>query len=124
MDPETQRLINLLKVALRILGVTNREVARRMGISPSYISKLFSGTSEMRLEHVIRVLRAIDLEPVEFFSLAYPRHPATSSPAATQLRDLLQTIQVAPPPKPAATLDEEQVQALKSTLEKILGRTA
>jgi transcriptional regulator with XRE-family HTH domain len=126
MDPETQRLINLLKVTLRLLGVTNREVARRMGMSPSYISKLFSGTSELRLDHVIRICRAVSLEPAEFFTLAYPRQPAGSSVAASTLRELLQSVQLASPPppaKPAPALDQEQIQEIfKATLEKMLGR--
>lgn len=126
MDPETQRLVNLLKVCLKILGVTNREVARRMGMSPSYISKLFSGASELRLDHVIRICRAADLEPAEFFALAYPRQPAGVSPAALKLRELLQHLQPSPPPlpRPAESLSEDQLQGmLKETLEKMLGRS-
>ena len=45
MDPETQRLINLLRSTLRVLGISHREIARLMKMSPSYISKLFSGVS-------------------------------------------------------------------------------
>ena len=125
MDPETQRLISLLKVCLKILGVTNREVARRMGMSPSYISKLFSGASELRLDHVIRICRAADLDPAEFFALAYPRQPAAASPAAFKLRELLQNLQPPPrsSPRPAEPLGEDKLQGvLKETLEKMMGR--
>jgi len=126
MDPETQRLVSLLKVCLKILGVTNREVARRMGMSPSYVSKLFSGSSELRLDHLIRVCRAADLEPSEFFALAYPRQPAGVSPASIKLRELLQNLQPPSPPpsRPADSLSAEQIQEmLRETLEKMLGRT-
>ena len=126
MDPETQRLVSLLKVCLKILGVTNRDVARRMGMSPSYISKLFSGASELRLDHVIRICRAADLNPAEFFALAYPRQPAGASPAASKLREMLQSLQPPPPssPRPAEALSEDQNQGmLKETLEKMLGRS-
>ena len=123
MDPETQRLINVLRVSLRILGVTNREVARRMGISPSYLSKLFSGGSEMRLDHLIRVCRAIGLDPAEFFTLAYPSPPRSSTVAASRLREMLQHGQPAPPPPPAEVFDEAQIQQmLKETLERLAAR--
>jgi transcriptional regulator with XRE-family HTH domain len=127
MDPETQRLINLLRSTLRVLGISHREIARRMKMSPSYISKLFSGVSEMRLEHVIRICRAAELEPVEFFSLAYPRQPAGSSIAARKLRELLQTVQLQPPPTRRAPVldDEAQVEEmLRAMLERLLRRSS
>ena len=122
MDPETQRLG---KLTLRILGISNREMARRLDMSPSYLSKLFSGVSDLRLDHVIRICRAAELEPAEFFGIAYPRQPAGTSLAAKQLRELLQTVQLPPAPaKPAPALeDEKQVEeAVKTMLEKLLGR--
>lgn len=124
MDPETQRLINVLKVSLRILGVTNREVARRMGMSPSYLSKLFSGGSEMRLDHVIRICRAIGIEPVEFFTMAYPVPPRNATVSAARLREMLQHGQPAPPPPPPEVFDEEKIkEILKETLERLANRS-
>ena len=61
-DPETKRLVNLVKVTLRILGLSNREVARRLGMSPSYLSKLLSGAS-------VRVVR---LDGSQYTDVAEP----------------------------------------------------
>jgi len=126
MDPETQRLLSLLKVCLKILNITNREIARRLEMSPSYVSKLLSGASELRLDHVIRICRAADLEPAEFFSLAYPRQTTgRGTLAASKLRELLQTVMPStpapPPPKPSYTEDEVQ-EMLRATLERMLDR--
>ena len=96
-----------------------------MKMSPSYVSKLFSGVSEMRIEHLIRICRAADLEPAEFFSLAYPRQPAANSIAARKLQELLQVIQLqpSPPPRPMPAEDERQVEEmLRAMLERLLGR--
>ncbi len=124
MEPETQRLINLLKATLRILGLSHREVARRIGMSPSYLSKLFAGVSDLHLNHVIQICQAAHLEPAEFFSLAYPARPPGSSLAARQLRELLQTVQVQPAAAPRPTLEEERrmEETLRAMLERILGR--
>ena len=84
MDSETERLVNLVKVCLRILGVSNRELARRLGMSPSYVSKLLSGSSELRLDHLIRICKVTELDPGEFFALAYPVRPATTSTGASR----------------------------------------
>ena len=131
-DPETERLVNLLKVTLKILGISLREVARRLDMSPGYVSKLLAGVIEVRLDHVIRICRAAEIEPVEFFALAYPRHPAAGSPGATRARELLKNVELqtpaaarAPARPPASAFSEEQLQdALKATLEKMLGRNS
>lgn len=125
MDPETQRLINLLKVSLRILGISNREVARRLEMSPSYVSKLFSGSSPLRLDHLISVCRAAGMEPAEFFALAYSTPATKPSLTAARLRELLQSVSLPPPPpKEPEPLSQEQIhEMLKATLEKLMTRS-
>ncbi len=124
MDPETARLVNLVKVSLRILGITNRELARRLKMSPSYVSKLLSGSSELRLDHVVRICKVTGLDPGELFALAYPVRPVTTATGA-RLRALLQgnvpPPEPPPPTAPARTFSEEEVQAmLKAALEKLM----
>ncbi|HSS77053.1 MAG TPA: helix-turn-helix transcriptional regulator [Thermoanaerobaculia bacterium] len=125
-DPETERLVNLLKVSLKILGISFREVARRLDMSPSYVSKLLANANEVRLDHIIRFCRAAEIEPLEFFALAYPRHPAAGTPSGSKVRDLLRNVQLQPPaPAPAITSafsDQQLHDMLKATLEKMLDR--
>jgi transcriptional regulator with XRE-family HTH domain len=113
--------VNLVKVSLRILGITNRELARRLEMSPSYVSKLLSGSSELRLDHLIRICQVTGLEPGEFFALAYPVR-AKPSGTGSRLRALLQGAAPAPPaPTPKASFSEEQVQEmLRAALEKLM----
>lgn len=123
MDSETERLVNLVKVCLRILGISNRELARRLGMSPSYVSKLLSGSSELRLDHLIRICKVTGLDPGEFFALAYPVRPAATA-TGTRLQTLLQLGAPAPPPPPAAPVKvyrEDEVKAmLQAALEKLI----
>jgi transcriptional regulator with XRE-family HTH domain len=127
MEPEVQRLINILRTAMRILGVSNRDVERKLGMSPSYLSRVFSGGIELKAEHLVLIPRAMGLEPAEFFHLAYPpRRSAAASSASTQLQQALRDLQPAPqeaPPAPADTMSDEQLQrVLFSTLKKFMGR--
>ena len=120
MDPETQRLVNLVKVSLRILGISNRDLARRLEMSPSYVSKLLSGSSELRLDHLIRICKVIGLEPAEFFALAYPVR-STATPTGRHLQSLLQGAGPSPPPASAKMFSEEQVQEmLQAALAKLM----
>jgi transcriptional regulator with XRE-family HTH domain len=125
MDPETERLVNLVKVSLRILGVSNRELARRLGMSPSYVSKLLSGSSELRLDHLVRICKVTGLDPSEFFALAYPVRPAFTATGA-RLQSLLQGLSPPPPPPPssaapAKVFSEDEVQSmLRAALERLM----
>lgn len=123
MDAEVQRLINILRTAMRILGVTNREVERRIGMSPSYLTRVFSGGIELKAEHLIEIPKALGLEPAEFFHLAYPKRIVPSSKASAQLRDALRDLQ--PPPeerRDELLSDEKMEKLLLSTLRKLMGR--
>jgi transcriptional regulator with XRE-family HTH domain len=87
---EGQRLLQVLRAAMAALGVTRKQVQNRAGFSAGYLTRLFSGTFEVRLEQLLTIARAIGLEPAELFHLAYPRLPQPPSPAAAQLRRVLQ----------------------------------
>jgi transcriptional regulator with XRE-family HTH domain len=124
-DPETKRLVNLVKVTLRILGLSNREVARRLGMSPSYLSKLLSGAADLRLDHLIRICKAVEMEPAEFFGLAYPLPALRASVTQGRLREMLHDLlpMSSPPPPPLPPLveraSEKEIQELlRSALER------
>lgn len=100
---EVARILNLLRTAMRLLGLSNREVERRMGLSPSYLSRLFGGTIELKVEHVLAISKAIGLDPAEFFHLAYPHPPEAPTETAVALRSAVEGLKPSPPaPKPAA----------------------
>jgi transcriptional regulator with XRE-family HTH domain len=122
MFPETERLIDLLKVCLKILGISHREVARRLKMSPSYVSKLFSGSSEMRLDHLIRICEAVNLEPSEFFALAYPLPEKKGSASAARLRAVIRSEPQASPPTKQEEEAEKMEEMLRSILAKMLSR--
>jgi transcriptional regulator with XRE-family HTH domain len=122
MDPEVKRLITLLKTAMRILEVTNRDVERKLEVSPSYLSRLFSGGIELKAEHLVKIPQAMGMHPAEFFQLAYPRLPARQSTAATQLQEVLRELQPlaqGPAPEDLRTALREM---LREELEQIRGK--
>jgi transcriptional regulator with XRE-family HTH domain len=93
MNEEIKRLLNVLRTAMKILDITNREVEKKLGLSYGYLSRLFAGAIELKIEHILDICGAIGLRPAEFFHLAYPRVPVPGTPAATKLRDVLQGFQ-------------------------------
>jgi transcriptional regulator with XRE-family HTH domain len=121
---EVERLIRVLTTAMRILDLSNREVERRLHLSPSYLSRLFNGLIELRVEHLLAISRAIGLKPAEFFYLAYPKRPDPPSDASLQLRRVLQELQP-PIPAPSSTAvrgsDEEIEKKIQEAVHRLLG---
>jgi transcriptional regulator with XRE-family HTH domain len=109
---EVDRLLNVLRTSIRLLGLTNREIERRLGLTPSYVSRIFSGTIELKMEHVLAIARAMGLEPWEFFELAYPRRSDPTSESFRAIRTLLRDMQPPPEPpaRPAAGLTAEEIE--------------
>jgi hypothetical protein len=88
-DEEIERLRALLCLVVGVLDLEPRAVEERLGASPRFLHRLFNNFIEFRVQHLYAVLEAIDLEPSEFFRLAYPSLPAASTPAAVALRQRL-----------------------------------
>jgi transcriptional regulator with XRE-family HTH domain len=123
---EVRRLLDLLRTLMRMLGFSNREVERRMGLNHGSVSRVFSGHIEAKLELVLGAARAIGLEYDEFFALAYPelRPPEGESEAARRIRSMLEDLRPlgrrpgrsapppeAPPPPLAEPLNRDELLA-------------
>jgi transcriptional regulator with XRE-family HTH domain len=122
---EVDRLMNVLRTAIRMLGLSNREVERRLGYTPSYLSRLFGGSIELKVEHVIAIARAMGLTPSEFFELAYPRRPAPPSESFRAIRTLLRDMQPIEEPQPAAppsgAISEEEIdRRIQDSVRRVL----
>lgn len=88
MTPETQHLLNVLRSAIRVLGYTFNDVGEKLGVGSGYLSRLFAGKIELKVDHVVHISRAIGFEPEEIFNLAYPRVKEPHSVAAQQYQAL------------------------------------
>ena len=90
---EVRRLRTMLKASMKVLGFTNRDVERKLGLSGSYLSRLFSGMIDLKVDHVVAISQVIGLEPDEMFQLAFPKKRKASTAAALRLRETLEEYQ-------------------------------
>jgi transcriptional regulator with XRE-family HTH domain len=114
-EAEIQRILDLMRTLIRILGLSNREIERRVGLSPSYLSRLFGGYLELKYEHVLEISRALGLTPREMFELAYPDSTEPPSESMERIRSVLNNMQPSRPasesvPKPSPALTAEDVE--------------
>jgi transcriptional regulator with XRE-family HTH domain len=87
--PEVEHMLTMIKTAMRVLGYTNRDVERKLGLSSSYLSRLFSGLIDLKFQHIIDIAGAIEMDPVELIYFAYPQPKQPPSKAATRMRTLI-----------------------------------
>lgn len=119
-------MIQTVKTAMRVLGFTNREVEKRLGVSGGYLTRLFSGVMELRFEHIVDIAQAIGLEPAEIFHLAYPQPRTPPSEASQHLRDAIEGERSvpAPPKAPESPAAESAVSGvLEAELQRMMLRT-
>jgi transcriptional regulator with XRE-family HTH domain len=135
---EIRRLLDVLRTLLRMLGVSNREVERRLKLKHSAVTRLFSGVVEAKLELVLGIVRVVGLEYDEFFGFVYPerRTPAEQSAAARRINSLIQDLHPAPfraappvserpapqpaPPAMDAAGREEMLRDLREVVRQVL----
>lgn len=86
---ESERLMSLLRKAMRMLDVKHRDLAKRLGVSPSYLSRLFHGVIDLKVDQLVRIVEALGLHPGEFFRMAYAEDSQPPTPAAAALRGLV-----------------------------------
>jgi transcriptional regulator with XRE-family HTH domain len=79
-SPQVERMLLILRSAVRMSQLSNREVERRLGWSSGYLSRLFAQDMELKIDHVLNICTAIGFGPGELFRAVFPRKPGEATP--------------------------------------------
>jgi transcriptional regulator with XRE-family HTH domain len=113
MTAQSSALAKALKKAINALGLTLKEVENRLGLSRGYLSRLFGGQIDIKVDHVVQIGEVLGVEPEELFRLAFPG----GSPPSQKVLHLREVFGVtAPEPLPQAP------SALEREIEEIVRR--
>lgn len=132
-SPEVKRLLGALKDAMRSLEYTNRDVERKLGLSGSYLSRLFSGLVDLKVDHIVSISRVVGLEPEEMFQFAFPKRKRSPTVAALRVREALAEAGEPEPleepgparnGRPSAELEQAMERLMVRTIQRLLGRLA
>jgi transcriptional regulator with XRE-family HTH domain len=121
-QPETQHMLDVLKTAMRVLGVTVRELEKRVGLSSSYLSRLLAGKLPLRFDHVIQITHALGLEPAHLFHEAFPfRRPGRPGEAEATVEGAIRALSGEPAasPAPVAMKPEKVEELMEKTLRRL-----
>ncbi len=65
-DPDHERLVALLRDTRRSRGLRQADVAEKLGVPQSFVSKYETGERRLDLIELRRICEALDLDVVEF----------------------------------------------------------
>jgi transcriptional regulator with XRE-family HTH domain len=110
IDDEVRRAAKLLDAMIQATGVSPEELEKRLEASPGYVGRLLSGTVELKLRHILAILRLLEIEPALFFQTLYPEAgPAGGMVRLEELRQRLTALGVGcepAVPKPEVGMDD------------------
>ncbi len=96
VEVEVRHYLSFLRQAIRAAGLTVTAVERQLGSGPKSLRRIFTGEVDLKLKHLIAVLRVVGLSQEEFFAAASrgrrPPEPPAPKPALL-LSDLQQSEQ-------------------------------
>jgi transcriptional regulator with XRE-family HTH domain len=135
-ENQVERILRMLQVAIRMLGYSNREIERRLGWTPSYMTRILKGNIELKVEHVVDIAGALGLTPREFFLFAFPDRDEEPSPAALKLDRMMEDLrpskvrksgpraELEPRPEPRLVTHDELDQRIESALQGFFAKFA
>jgi hypothetical protein len=93
-DPESRRLLELVREQVRLSGRSHRELERELDLGHGTLGNIFRGRTELRLRHVSMLSRVLDFETADLLLEAYrksppPRQPLSLPLTMEQLRGLV-----------------------------------
>lgn len=62
-----RRLCTALREARESVGLTQTDLAKRLGVGQSYVSKIENGDRKIEVAELVLVCRALDIDPLKFF---------------------------------------------------------
>ena len=71
IDDEVRRAAKLLEAMIQATGMSGEELERQLEAAPGYVGRLISGRVELKLRHILAILRILEIEPILFFQTLY-----------------------------------------------------
>lgn len=127
--PDVKHVLDTLKSAIRLLGYSIRDVEKALGYSFGYLSRVFAGTIELKMEHILDMAKALSMAPEELLAFVYPE---LKEPPSMSAVELWKRVGGVPPTgtilfrnqSKTAIMEQDMEKALRRTLARVLGSLA
>jgi transcriptional regulator with XRE-family HTH domain len=129
IEDEVRQAARLLESLIQAAGVPGDELERRLDVSPGYLGRLLTGEIELKLRHILSILRALEIEPSLYFESLYPAGSAGPLAGTIRMDALQQRLEGLGLGEPSAARPqvgihdlEMRVQSAVQTIENRRGR--
>ncbi|HEV8580851.1 MAG TPA: helix-turn-helix transcriptional regulator [Thermoanaerobaculia bacterium] len=121
MEEPPAHALDFLKRAIQALGFTQREVERQLGLSRGYLSRLFRGRIELKTDHVVQIARALQVDPNEFYRLAFRKSIGEPYRETQRLQQTTGLLAPEPSPEELAEIQKDIERIVKRALDRKQG---
>jgi len=119
IEKEIEKATRLLATMMQLAGLTRQEIDRRLGAGRGFTSQVLTGRVELKLRHVLEILRVLDFAPAVFFRLLFAE-PA-EGPGAQRpelLHQLFQGTGSWPMTAPPSERNEDLLRLIKGAIQE------
>lgn len=122
IEDEVRQAARLLESLIQAAGVPESELERRLDVSPGYVGRVLSGEIELKLRHILSLLRALEIEPALFFESLYPAQPQRGTIRMEDLQERLQELGLDRPSEPPAVVVDDLERLVQGAVRAALSR--
>jgi transcriptional regulator with XRE-family HTH domain len=122
IEDEVRQAARLLESLIQAAGVPESELERRLDVSPGYVGRVLSGEIELKLRHILSILRTLEIDPGLFFESLYPAQPLGGTIRMEDLQDRLQRLGLGNPSEAPAVVVDDLEQLVQGAVRVALGR--
>ena len=116
---EVERIRAALRTAIRLSGVSSRQIERDLDLSTGYLTRILAGHVELRVVHVLSICQRIGLPPGNFFGALFPLRKDAGSRLAQGLSQLHPDQAQRPDPEALVHELRESIDRLESVVGKL-----
>jgi transcriptional regulator with XRE-family HTH domain len=120
IHPEVKHVLAAIRTAVRVLGYSVRDVEKKLGYSFGYLTRVFSGAIELKVEHVVDISKALEMTPEELLAFVYP---VLKNPPSEAAYELWQRVGGTAPTGAFVIRKEAEAVVAEEDLERALRRT-
>jgi transcriptional regulator with XRE-family HTH domain len=122
IEEEVRHAARLLECLIQAAGVSEADLERRLDASSGYLRRVLSGEIELKLRHILSILRVLEIEPVLYFESLYPAQPSGGTIRLEDLQERLKRLGLGDPSRSPEVVVDDLGQLVQGAVRMAMGR--